>query len=139
MPFETRSEKRHPIQVTAEFCIHESMTSTVKLNVPVKCVKAPLLDISATGCSLDSPYLIPPDTLLKIDIDTASFAAELKIERPLPVVVTGNVRSCAMKAAGHYRLGIYFAEIKKEDAELILNFIKAMERRQSPRWDMSQG
>ncbi len=138
MPFETRSDKRHPVEATAQFAIHESMASAVKLKIPAAGVKAGLVDISATGCALDSPYLIPPDTILKIDINPSLFAEELKIEHPQAVTVTGNIRSCVMKAVGHYRLGIHFDEIRKEDVELVINFIKSKERRDSPRWDMTQ-
>jgi len=138
MPFETRADKRHPVEATAQFSVHESMVGSVKLNIPASGIKAGLVDISGTGCALDSPYLIPPDTLLKIDINSSLFTEELKIEHPQPIAVTGSVRSCIMKSVGHYRLGIRFAEIKKEDVELVNNFIKSKERRDSPRWDMSK-
>ncbi len=137
MPFDTRSNKRHPIEVSATFCVHETMSSSVKLNIPATCVTVKLYDISPRGCGVDSPYMIPPSTLLKIDIDAAPFAQELAQARTHPIAVIGEVRSCVMKSVGHYRLGVNFAEVKKEDAELIGNFIKSKDQRKSPRWNVS--
>lgn len=138
MPLDTRSDKRHPMESAVTFSIHESMSSSVKINIPMTQIKAGLYDISANGCGLDSPYLIPPDTLLKIDINAAPFAQELKVERPQSISVTGTVRSCVMKAVGRYRLGVQFVEIKKEDTEFIGNYILVKDHRQSPRWDVSK-
>jgi hypothetical protein len=137
MPLDTRFDKRHPIEVNAKFCVHESMSGSVKLNIPVTCVAGKLDDISASGCALESPYLIPPHTLLRIDIDSAPFSQELKRDHPQPITVTGTVKSCIMKAVGRYRLGVHFAEITKEDLEFINEFIKAKEQRKTPRWNVS--
>ena len=137
MPFDTRSDKRHPIDVSATFCVHETMSSSVKLNIPAACVTVKLFDISTRGCSFDSPYLIPPNTLVKVDIDCAPFAEELKNDRSQPITAIGEVRSCVMKSVGHYRLGLHFSEIRKEDAEFIDNYIKSKEQRKTPRWNIS--
>ena len=138
MPLDTRSHKRQPMEAAVTFAIHESMSSSVKINIPMTQIKAGLYDISANGCGLDSPYLIPPDTLIKIDINAAPFAQELKVEHSQTIAVTGTVRSCIMKAVGRYRLGVQFVEIGKEDQEFIGKYIQLKDHRQSPRWNVAQ-
>ena len=127
MSFETRSGKRHPVSSSAQFSIHESTAGGVKLDIPSASIKGALIDINSCGCGLDSPYLIPPNTLIKIEIDSTLFADELKQEHRGPIIVTGNVRSCVMKSVGRYRLGVCFKEIKREDAVFLDNFLKAKE------------
>ncbi len=136
MPLDTRSGKRQPVEATAEFKLDESMRETVKLNIPSSFIKCRLLDIGVNGCALDSPYLIPIQTLLRLTIDPAPFVEELKQEHPGPIDVTGQVRSCAMKEVGRYRLAVLFTHIKKEDVDLIGNFIQSQERRRDPRWNI---
>ena len=124
MPFETRSGKRYPITSNVRFSIHESMAGVIKLGVPETDIKGVLIDINAQGCGLDSPYLIPPNTMIRIEVDSTLFTEKFKQERRGPVIATGNVRSCIMRSVGHYRLGVFFKEIKQEDAVFLDNFIK---------------
>lgn len=148
MALNTRAKKRERVQGLAEYAINEATAKTIKLNIPkdsiksevseVVFVKAQLLDISVLGCAIDSPYLIPPGVILDIKIDSEPFLALTggKCEEPLKII--GKVTSCSMKAMGHYRLGICFTNIKKEDTDLVGNFIRLKERRKAPRWDMTK-
>ncbi len=124
MPFETRSGKRYPITANVRFSVDEPMAGGVKLGVPEASVKGVLIDINAQGCGLDSPYLIPPNTMIRLEIDSTLFTEKFKHERRGPIMVTGSVRSCVMKSVGHYRLGVFFKEIKQEDVAFLDNFIK---------------
>lgn len=144
MTLNTRAKKREPIQALAEYSINECTEKTIKLNIPqsaIKCegtvvvfVKSQLLDVSVSGCALDSPYIIPPGVVLDIKIDPKPFTAEAGRERKDLMRVIGRVTSCVMRTTGHYRLGICFAKIEKKDIELIDKF----ERRQEPRSDMAR-
>ncbi len=147
MPLNTRAKKREVVQALAEYAINEATEKTITLNIPKNSVKSAqgeasfvqsqLLDISVSGCAIDSPYIIPPGVILDIKIDPKPFRQEGGPERKEPVKMIGKVKSCVMKAAGHYRLGIYFTKIEKEDVELIDNLIKLKDRRQAPRLDMT--
>ncbi|MBI4974718.1 MAG: PilZ domain-containing protein [Candidatus Omnitrophica bacterium] len=148
MPLNTRAKKRETVEALAEYAINESTEKTVKLNIPkssikseaaeVVFVKANLLDISVIGCAIDSPYIIPPGVILDIKIDPTPFTNVAGGERKESVKVIGRVTSCVMKTASHYRLGVCFTKIEKEDVDLIDNFIRLSERRQAPRWDMTK-
>jgi len=136
-PIETRDKERKPVESSAEFSLSESNEKTVKLNLPPsELVKSSLLDISVTGCGLDSPYLIPPGVILDIKINPAPFATEVGTEKKDPMKITGSVRSCVMKTQGHYRLGVMFTKIEDADKNLIEQFIATKERRAAPRWPM---
>ncbi len=145
MPINTRAKKREITDSPAEYAINEETEKTIKFNIPdIKYaaakdvfVKSTLLDISVIGCALDSKYLIPPGVILDVSMDCTPFTAETAKERKLPLKATGTVRSCTMKSQGHYRLGVKFTKISKEDKDLIGSFIEAKERRKAPRWDMT--
>lgn len=148
MSLNTRAKKRETVEALAEYAINESTEKTIKLNLPktsikseakeVIFIKAGLLDISVLGCAIDSAYIIPPGVILDIKIDTMPFTNVTGGEHKEPMKVIGRVTSCVMKAAGHYRLGVCFTKIDKEDLALIDNFITLSERRQAPRWDMTR-
>lgn len=136
-PIETRDKARKPVESSAEFTINESTEKTIKLTISKsEAIKASLLDISTSGCGLDSPYLIPPGVVLDIKINAGALASELGSARIDPLKVGGCVRSCIMKTQGHYRLGIKFSKIEEEDRKLIEQFIASKERRAAPRWPM---
>jgi len=148
MPLNTRAKKRETVEALAEYAINEATEKTIKLNLPkssikseaaeVVFVKASLLDISVLGCAIDSPYIIPPGVILDIRIDSTPFTNVAGGERKEPMKVIGKVTSCVMKTANHYRLGVCFTKIEKDDTSLIDNFINLSERRQAPRWDMTK-
>jgi len=148
MPLDTRDKKRHQVQAVAEYAINEATEKSIKLNLPkdsiksgdgqVKFIKCQLLDISLGGCAIDSEYILPPGVILDLNMDPAPFVAELGIQRKDPIKTIGKVTSCAMKASGHYRLGVFFTKIEKEDLALVDSLIKAKEKRQAPRVDMTQ-
>jgi hypothetical protein len=147
MPLETRGKKREAVQASAEYAVNEATEKSIKLNLPTDSiksgsgeavfVKSSLLDISVSGCAIDSAYIIPPGVILDIKIDRSPFTTALGLPAREPMRMVGRVTSCAMKAAGRYRLGIFFTEIEKEDADLIDNFIKSKDKRQTPRWNMT--
>ncbi|MDD5496075.1 MAG: PilZ domain-containing protein [Candidatus Omnitrophica bacterium] len=149
MSINTRSKKRELVNAFAEYSIEQSAKKGVSLNLPKEAltsntgeaafIKSSLLDISVIGCAIDSSYLIPPGIILNLRIDPKPFAVEGIKERKESLQITGKVTSCVMKAAGHYRLGVKFSNIRKEDLELIDTFINAKERRKAPRWDMTKG
>lgn len=143
MGLNTRSRKREIIcSACSEFSIDNSVDKSFKLNIPEdsvgpdakKMIKATLLDISVLGCALDSPYLIPPGVLVHVRIDPLPFTAETGIDRKEPLKALGRVRSCVMKSAGHYRLGIEFKNTEKEDMDFIDTFVSSKERRKAGRW-----
>jgi len=145
MGINTRSRKRETVcSSCVEFSVDVSAQKSFKLNIPKdsmgpgarKAIAAILLDISVIGCSLDSSYMIPSGVLLHIKIDPAPFRDELGKERKEPLRFTGEVKSCVMKAAGHYRVGVEFKKSEKEDIDLISGFIASKERRRAARWNM---
>lgn len=148
MPLNTRAKKREAVEAGVEYAIHSSTDKAIKLNIPRQSieaeegeaafVKASLIDISVSGCAVDSEYLIPPGVVLDIKIDRTPFTAETPQKGAGPLRMIGNVRSCIMKAQGHYRLGVQFTKIDKKDSDLIAEFIAQKERRQAPRWDMGR-
>lgn len=148
MTLDTRAKKREPVQALAEYSIDECTEKTIKLNIPqsaIKCegtevvfVKSQLLDVSVGGCALDSPYIIPPGVLLDIKIDPKLFTIETGKGHEEPMRMIGRVTSCVMRTTGHYRLGIFFTKIEKEDLELVDSFIRSKERRKTPRSDMTR-
>ena len=148
MPLNTRGKKRELIEALVEYAINESTEKTIKLNIPkssiksevseVVFVKSYLIDVSVSGCAIDSSYIIPPGVILDIRIEAKPFTAEIGAEPKEPMKMTGKVTSCVMMPKGHYRLGIFFTKIEKEDVDLIGNFIKSKELRQAPRWDMAE-
>ncbi len=145
MGINTRSKKREPVcNSCAEFSIDTSAQKSFKLNIPrdsmgpdaKKSIATMLSDISVLGCSFDSPYMIPSGVLLHVKIDPAPFRVELGKERKDSLKFTAEVKSCVMKAAGHYRIGVEFKKSEKEDIELISDFIASKEKRKAPRWEM---
>lgn len=145
MPLNTRSKQREPVSSPVEYAINEATEKTIKINIPVNIksdtrqpvfIKSALLDISVIGCALDSQYLIPPGVVLDVSIDSAPFAIDEDKDRKEPILVTGSVTSCSMISQGHYRLGVKFIKIAKDDEGLIERFISSKERRKAPRWDM---
>lgn len=145
MGINTRSKKREPVCGScAEFSVDASSQKSFVLNIPKdligpdtkKPIAAVLLDVSVIGCALDSPYMIPAGVLLYVRIDPAPFRVELRIERKEPLRFTGEVKSCVMKMAGHYRVGVEFKKSEKEDIELISNFVASKEKRKAARWNM---
>ncbi len=148
MPLNTRAKKRENVEAFVEFAIHASTEKAITLNIPSSSIesktgeatfiKSSLIDISILGCALDSPYLMPPGVVLDIKIDRAPFKLEAdKKTAKVPIRVLGKVKSCVMKAQGHYRLGLQFTKIEKDDAELISAFIEENEQRKAPRWKMT--
>lgn len=136
-PIETRGKERKPVEATALFTINETTEKTISLSISkTESVKSTLLDISVTGCGLDSPYLIPPGVILDIKIMPEPFVKELNVDKIDPILVTGSVRSCVMKTQGHYRLGIKFSKIEESGKKIIEQFIASKERRAAPRWPM---
>lgn len=148
MTLNTRANKRESVEASAEYAVHPSTEKTIKLNIPQSSIesdggeavfiKSSLIDISIAGCALDSQYLIPPGVALDIKIDRAPFALKDDESKKGPIRVIGKVRSCMMKAHGHYRLGIQLTKIEKSDADMIASFVEQKERRQAPRWKMSK-
>lgn len=148
MPLNTRAKKREAVEAQAEYAINESTEKSIKINIPKSSIKsevseavfikASLVDISVLGCAIDSTYIIPPGVILDIKIDPTPFTNVTGGGRKEPMKAIGKVTSCAMKAANHYRLGVCFTKIEKEDVELIDTFIRLKERRQAPRWDMAK-
>ena len=146
MPLNTRSKKREPIESIVEFSVHNLADQTVGLNLPKaaitlepnKVVKSTLFDISASGCAISSSYVIPPGVILDIKIDSTPFNIQGALERKEPFLFSGKVKSCIMKAAGQYRLGIKFQNPEKADSDFISSFISIRERRRDPRWDMTK-
>jgi len=136
MPLDTRTASRRPIKAVAEFKPHESMAASLKLNIPNEYIKSDLLDISIAGLALDSPYLIPINTTLRIRIDTAVFGLEHKEDTPEQISIVGKVTSCAMNK-GRYRLGVNFVEISKEDLALIESFIQSKDHRKATRFPLT--
>ena len=146
MPLNTRSKKRQVVNIIVEFSIDNSAEQAVKLNLPKESikigagesVKSTLVDISISGCGIDSPYIIPPGVILNTKIDPKFFNIEGKQERKETLTLVGVVKSCVMKAAGRYRLGAHFQSPKKEDIDFINNFITAQERRKDQRWPLDK-
>lgn len=147
MPLNTRTKKREAVEALAEYAVHSSTEKAITFNIPrssvesetgeASFIKSSLIDISIIGCALDSPYLIPPGVVLDIKIDRSPFILEGQAAQKEPVRVIGKVKSCVMKAQGHYRLGVQFTKIEKNDADLIGNFIDQKDRRKAPRWKMT--
>jgi len=144
MSMETRSMKREPTPAYAELALNEATAKDIKLSLPLSAtegkdkvyIKVHLIDISISGCAIDSPYLIPTGIVLDIKIESTPFILEKTDMGRGDIKVTGKVRSCIMQSSGHYRLGIFFERIEKSDVDLLDTFIKSKERRKDPRWNM---
>lgn len=145
MGLNTRTKRRESVHTGAEFSIPRCGDACVTLNLPKEsrvaegaAVKSDLLDVSTIGCALDSPYMLPSGIDLVVRIDAKPFTAELGLPGRAAIEAGGKVKSCVMRSAGHYRLGIQFTKIDKESVGLIAEFIAAKDRRKAPRWDMRQ-
>lgn len=148
MPLNTRARKREPVSAVVEFAIREYAEKSMKLNLPKAAIesagaetafiKAQLLDISVTGCGIDSPYLVPTGVGLDLKIDAAAFNAAGAVGAKEPLRASGAVTSCTMKSQGHYRLGVKFTAIDKKCVDIIDDLIKSRERRQDPRADLTK-
>ena len=144
MGINTRMKKREQVPSSVQLIISDSTAKMIKLNVPhnpgesAVVVAAQLVDISASGCGVEVPYLIPAGIGLEAKIDAATFVHEIGSERKEPIVASCKVASCVMKAASFYRLGLSFVNISPADKALIEDFIKLRERRKDTRWDMSK-
>jgi c-di-GMP-binding flagellar brake protein YcgR len=137
MLLDRRMKKRESLRTIAEYKVFK-VPAGLKFKKPANTVKAPLLDISVGGCSLDSPYPIPPGVTISIRIDPLAFAIEASESRKEALEMTGRVTSCNTRSEEHNRLGIQFIKSKSNDIGLIKRFMKSKERRQFPRWDMSR-
>lgn len=145
MPLNTRGKKREPIPASCELVLNESTAKTIKLNVPVDLmsgsgivIKTSLIDISTSGCAVDSPYLIPAGVLLDIRIEKAPFITGAANDRKGEMKMTCRITSCTLKAAGRHRLGVMFTRISKEDQEVIDSFIRQNDHRKERRWNISK-
>lgn len=141
----TRLKNREPVPAVVQLIVSDSAAKMIKLNVPRKAednvaiINGQLVDIGALGCGVEVPYLIPVGIELGISIDTTNFRQEMGGDiRKEPIKASAKVTTCIMKAAGSYRLGLYFIDISQDDKTLIEDFIKARERRKDSRWDMSK-
>ena len=145
MGLNTRSKNRKLVcDGSAEYSIDSTSDKSFKLNVSKesigpdakKSIKSQLIDISIRGCALDSSYMIPPGIRLHIKIDPCIFIIEPDNAQKEPMKFVGEVRSCVMQSAGHYRLGIEFKEFNKADVDIINNFVTSKEQRKAPRWEI---
>lgn len=132
MPLNTRACHREPVSTDVDIFIPVAATKSVKLNLPRSAsqdsnitFKATLLDISICGCGIDSPYMIPAGLILNLSININIMAKEIGFARIDPIKVSGKVTSCSMKGSGHYRMGIFFTAISRDDQSFIDNFIKS--------------
>lgn len=123
MAIDTRVKKRQSVDTIAEYSIHEMMAGDFRLNVPFGSIKSRLINISIAGCALDSPYLIPPRTFINVFIDSTKLTKKIGKETRRPIKAVGKITSCIMKRPGHYRLGVFFMNINREDINLIDDFI----------------
>jgi hypothetical protein len=130
MGIDTRFKKREPVPAAVKIVISEPTASMIKLNIPrsatennAAVIKSQLIDVSATGCAVDCPFLIPAGILLGLEIEAAPFLTGAGKDRTDPIKTDAKVTSCTMKAAGHYRLSLNFSGISKDDSSLIEDFI----------------
>ncbi len=139
MGIDTRMKGREPVSGAVQLLISDSIATMIKLNVPhdkggsATVVNAQLVDINACGCGAEVPYLIPAGVELNVKIDVTPFARETGSTRKEPLAASCKVAVCVMKTAGSYKLGLSFVNISPADKALIEDFIKARERRNSPR------
>jgi len=145
MTLNTRGKRREPIPAPVELILNQSTARTIKLNVHQDSmvgdeviIKTSLIDISVSGCSIDSPYLIPPGIVFDIKVSMAPFVAGTAKGQEGAMKMTCRITSCTMKATGHYRLGAKFTKIIKEDQDIIDAFIKANDQRKDQRWNISK-
>lgn len=141
MGLNTRTKKRESVNNLVEFSVEALDEKTAKISIPKEAkesIKSTLFDISVIGCAIDSPYIIPPGIAIKISIDPKPFADELGFNIEKPMEFSGRVRSCVMKAAGHYRLGVQFIKPDPQNTDIINKFIAIKEQRKAPRWNMSE-
>jgi c-di-GMP-binding flagellar brake protein YcgR len=146
MPLDTRSKNREPSSAMVEFSIDNSFDQAVKLSLPRDSIKfgagevirSSLFDISSGGCAIASPAIIPPGIMLNIRIDSGPFNMPGEPEIKDPMEFSGKVRSCIMRSAGQYRIGVQFYNPKKEYIDRINKFINAKDRRKGRRWDMTE-
>lgn len=146
MTLETRARRREPTPAYAELALNEATAKAIKLSLPLSSIegkdkvyiKVHLIDISISGCAINSPYLIPQGILIDLKIESIPFVVDKKDEGRGDIVATGRVTSCIMQSSGHYRLGIFFEKIDKADVAFLDAFIKSKERRKDPRWNMKE-
>ena len=136
MLLDRRGKKRENLRTVAEYRTLKVPKGLI-FKAPLNTVKAPLLDISTSGCALESPYVMPLKATLSIRIDPLVFAIGTSERRKDPLEMTGKITSCVSKGRERYRLGICFIKIKKKDAGLIKRFMRAKERRKFPRFSFS--
>ncbi|MCX5667681.1 MAG: PilZ domain-containing protein [Candidatus Omnitrophica bacterium] len=137
MLLDRRGKKRENLRTVAEYKTLKVPKGLI-FKAPLNIVKASLLDISISGCALESPYAIPPQVTISIRIDPLAFAIGTSERRNDPLEMTGRITSSVSKGREHYRLGVCFIRIKKKDAGLIKRFMRSKERRKFPRFSFSR-
>ncbi|MBN2453475.1 MAG: PilZ domain-containing protein [Candidatus Omnitrophica bacterium] len=127
----TRCKKRVPIDCPARLIFVGPARKALKINLPNgvsrkdadRIIDAKLCDISTAGCAIDSPYLVPPGLVLKIEADPSVFAAAIKGHRTMKLKFIAKVTSCVMRSPGHYRIGAHFQKMKKTDLAIVEHFV----------------
>jgi hypothetical protein len=137
MLLDRRGKKRENLRTVAEYRTLKIPKGLVFL-APRNIVKAPLLDISISGCALESPCSMPREVTISIRIDPLAFAIGASESRKDPLEMTGRITSSVSMGRDNFRLGVSFIRIKKRDVSLIKRFMSSKEHRKFPRFSFSR-
>ena len=135
MGINTRMKKREPIRSDVQLIISDSTAKTIKLTVGrdpkdnSAVINGQLVDISALGCCVESPLLLPTGVELDVKIDATAISKEAGQAHPDPIIAYSKTTACVMKSAGCYRIGISFKNLPEQDKAVIDAFIKSREGR----------
>lgn len=94
----------------------------VIMNMGKRNIESVMLDLSEGGMALITKYVVPVETVLRLEWTLINPYAE-NDDRIRRFVLDGQVRTCAKLEEDEYRLGVTFLDLQEGDRKAIAGFI----------------
>lgn len=95
----------------------------VVMHMGTRHIDSVMLDLSEGGLALITKYIVPVDTMMRMEWTLINPHAT-HADRVRKFVIDGRVRTCLKIGEDEYRLGIIFLDVGEGDREAISEFVK---------------
>ncbi len=131
----SRKAFRIAFEVQTAFRLHRHSKKDIQLRQ--KTVGSKLIDLSVSGCALESSSFVPAGTKINVFLNRNLLlpSGEKGKEKNYTRIV-GVVKTSKQMPGRKYRLGIEFQKVSPSDHKLIQEFIDRNNRRENPRIQM---
>jgi len=128
--WDSRRNTRILVETQALFRLHRSIKK--EMHFSTETVASKIVDLSASGCALESPFFVPVNTKINLFVERSVLAGNGKFKNKFSKI-SGVVKNIRQLPSRKYRIGLLFANISKDDVALIKDYVDQVDRRQEKR------